>query len=114
MFDLILKVQKLPLKIMGLGIRRKVFHIQESDAFVTIVNSSRNTFFYLFFFGLLSVFVFSGFLMLYQGINMTTGLLVVGFVIHPIFGVIGIRKFLWLLRGKEILRIKNEKLELLH
>ena len=110
MFDLILELQKILLKIMGLGINRKVFSLKESDGIFTAINSSRNTFFYLLFFGMLSVFIFSGFLMLMQGENITTGLIIVGFVIHPIFGVIGLRKFLWLLRGKEILKIGKEKL----
>lgn len=110
MFDLILDLQKIPLKIMGLGINRKVFNFQQSEGGFTAINSSRNTFFYLLFFGLLSVLILSGFLMLLQGEKMSMDLIIVGFIIQPIFGILGLRKFLWLLRGKEKLKIKKGKL----
>lgn len=41
---------------------------------------------------------------------MFTGLIIIGFVIHPLFGIIGLRKFLWLVNGKEVLTIDNKKL----
>ncbi|MFV5698086.1 hypothetical protein ACM55H_06915 [Flavobacterium sp. ZT3R17] len=50
--------------------------------------------------------------MLIEENEVSLGLILVGFIIHPIFGILGLRKFLWLIRGKEIITIDNLNLKI--
>jgi hypothetical protein len=73
-------------------------------------NNSRKSLFPLLFFGMMSIFIFSGFIFLIKEKEFNLELFLIGFIIHPIFGIIGLRKFLWLIRGKEIIKIDEEKM----
>lgn len=76
-------------------------------------NNSRNTFialgFTLFSCGLFFSGIIEGFI---NGNEITTELIVVFFLIHPIVAIIGLRQFLWLINGRQELRIENEKMTL--
>ncbi|CAM3812080.1 hypothetical protein FLGE108171_15650 [Flavobacterium gelidilacus] len=99
------------MNIFNFRIGKAKFRFHSENGVFYAENNSRNSFFSLLFFGMMIPFIFSGFFMLNNNIDFNFGLFV-GFVIHPIFGIIGLRKFLWLVRGKEILTIDNEYLKI--
>jgi hypothetical protein len=78
-----------------------------------VSNNSRNTFialgFTLFSCGLFFSGIIEGFL---NGNEITTGFILVFFVAHPIIATIGLRQFLWLINGRQELRIENGKMTL--
>lgn len=76
-------------------------------------NNSRNTFitigFTLFSCGLFFSGIIEGFV---NGNEITTKFILVFFVAHPIVATIGLRQFLWLINGRQELRIENGKMTL--
>ena len=114
MIDLIILFQKIILKIAGFRIKRKVFDFFENDEDFTAINSSRNTLFCILFFGVMaisSLYKLSQLItMLIQGKEIYGKEMVIYFIFIVIFGLIGLRKLLWLLFGFEILTIKNGKM----
>jgi hypothetical protein len=108
--NLFLGFQRVIIGISNIGYNRKKFNYSTKKGIFTAENSSRNTFFFILFFGLLSLFIFSGFFMLVGTEEISIGLVIVGFIIHPFFGIIGFRKLLWLTNGMEILTINDTHL----
>lgn len=100
------------MNILNFRIGKPKFNFYTENGIFYAENNSRKSFFSLLFFGMLSLFIFSGFFMLIDKKEVSLGLIVIGFVIHPIFGILGLRKFLWLIRGKEILTIDNVNLKI--
>ena len=117
MLDLIILVQKIIFKIIGFRINRKVFDFVENDAEFTATNSSRNTLFFILFFGgmTISSLYNLGKLIttLIKGKEISGKEIFIAFIFISIFifiGIISLRKLLWLLFGFEIITIKNGKM----
>ncbi|MBC7440866.1 MAG: hypothetical protein H7250_12895 [Flavobacterium sp.] len=100
------------LHILNFRIGKPNFRFYTENGIFYAENNSRKTFFSLIFFGMLSLFIFAGFFLLKDAKEISLELIFIGFVIHPLFGIIGIRKFLWLIRGKEIITIDNLNLKI--
>jgi hypothetical protein len=101
-------------EIFTKGINRKKFEILSKSNSLFALNNSRNTFmsvvFTLFSCGLFFSGIIEGFI---NGNEITTEFIVVFFIIHPIIGIIGLRQFLWLVNGRQELRIENGKMSLI-
>jgi hypothetical protein len=101
-------------RIFTIGLNRKRFEILPKSDSLFALNDSRNTFlamaFTLFSCGLFFSGIIEGFI---NGNEITTEFIVVFFVIHPFVGAIGLRQFLWLINGRQELRIENENLSLI-
>jgi len=117
MLDLIIFFQRIILKIFGFRINRKAFDIVENNEAFTAINSSRNTLFFILFFGLMAISS------LYNLSKLITILIkdeeisgkeifisFIFIIIFVIIGLISLRKLLWLLFGFEIMTIKNGKM----
>ena len=100
------------LNLLNFRIGKPNFKFYTENGIFYAENNSRKTFFSLLFFGMLSLFILSGLFMLNGANEVSLELIIVGFVIHPIFGIIGLRKFLWLIRGKEIITIDELNLRI--
>ena len=100
-------------RIFTFGLNRKKFEClpKSNDLFAS--NNSRNTFialgFTLFSCGLFFSGIIEGFI---NGNEITTEFILVFFVVHPIVATIGLRQFLWLINGRQELRIENGKMTL--
>lgn len=75
-------------------------------------NNSRKSFFALLFFGFMSIFIFSGLIVLINKKEMSLELILFGLITHTIVGIFGLRKFLWLIRGKEIITIDDDNIKI--
>jgi hypothetical protein len=96
-----------------LKINRKRFELTSSDERLWAMNNSRNTIPAILFFGLGSMFFFSGILELHESNpKITTDFIMVFFVVHPIFALVSLRQFLWLINGKQELTVENGNLTL--
>ena len=100
------------MNVLNFRIGKSKFNFHSENGMFYAENSSRNSFFSLLFFGMLSLFIFSGIFMLNDIKEISIELILIGFLLHPIVGIIGLRKFLWLIRGKEILTIDSEYLKI--
>lgn len=109
---MIFDIQRALIKIMGFGIDRKVFRYEKKNSAFIAENTSRNSLFSLLFYGMLSICIFAGLLMVFSGEKMTAESIVMGFVVAPLLGILGLRKFLWMINGKEILRIGDGMLSI--
>lgn len=96
--------------LLDFNIGKPKFKYYTENGIFYAENNSRKSFFALLFFGFMSIFIFSGFILLIIEKEINLELIVIGFIIHPIFGIFGLRKFLWLIRGKEIIKIDDEKM----
>lgn len=100
------------LNILFFGIGKSSFNFYVQNAVFYAENNSRKTFFPLLFFGMQSLFIFSGIFLLIEEKEITLELILIGFIIYPIIGIIGLRKFLWLVRGKEIIILDKLNLKI--
>ena len=98
-----LALQRAQIKIFNFGLQRKIFEISTKKDNFKIINSSKNSFFILIFFGSCSLGLISSIEEIYKGEYIFAG-------INIIIGIIGFRKLLWLLYGKEILTIEKTNL----
>jgi hypothetical protein len=100
-------------RIFTFGMNRKKFVCLPKRNSLFASNNSRNTFialgFTLFSCGLFFSGIIEGFI---NGNKITTEFILVFFVIHPIVATIGLRQFLWLINGRQELRIENGKMTL--
>jgi hypothetical protein len=100
-------------KLFTFSINRRKFELESTESRLCAVNSSRNTIWAVLFCGFGSLFFFSGLTALSQSNEaVTTGFVIVFFVIHPLFALICLRQFLWLVNGKQELLIENGNLTL--
>jgi hypothetical protein len=100
-------------RIFTFGLNRKKFVCLPKSNSLFASNNSRNTFialgFTLFSCGLFFSGIIESFI---NGNEITTEFILVFFVIHPIVATIGLRQFLWLINGRQELRIENGKMTL--
>tara|TARA_R110002124_G_C8699886_1_gene493884 strand:- start:56 stop:685 length:630 start_codon:yes stop_codon:yes gene_type:complete len=100
-------------RIFTFGLNRKKFECLPKSNGLFASNNSRNTFialgFTLFSCGLFFSGIIEGFI---NGNEITTEFILVFFVVHPIVATIGLRQFLWLINGRQELRIENGKMTL--
>ncbi|WP_420320344.1 hypothetical protein [Flagellimonas sp.] len=100
-------------RIFTFGLNRKKFVCSPKNNGFFALNNSRNTFialgFTLFSCGLFFSGIIEGFV---NGNEITTEFIAVFFIIHPIVATIGLRQFLWLINGRQELRIENGKMTL--
>ena len=101
-------------RIFTIGLNRMKFEISPKNNSLFALNNSRNTFiailFTLFSCGLFFSGIIEGFV---NGNEITTEFIIVFFVIHPIVATIGLRQLLWLINGRQELRIENGKMSLI-
>lgn len=98
-------------KLFILKINRKRFELIATNERLWAINNSRNTIFSILFFGFGSMFFFTGILELHNSNSkITTGFIIVFFIVHPIFALVSLRQFLWLVNGKQELTTENESL----
>jgi hypothetical protein len=96
-------------RLFNIGLNRKKFEIISNSDNLFAFNTSKNTFFSLFFTLMLSGYLFAGFIEGYINKKEVT----VQFVlIFFIFGLIGLRQFLWLINGRQEMTIENRNLTL--
>ena len=98
--------------LLDFNIGKPKFKYYTKNSIFYAENNSRKSFFAILFFGFMSVFIFSGVILLINNKNISLDLILIGFIIHPIIGIYGLRKFLWLIRGKEIITIDNENMKI--
>lgn len=98
--------------LLDFNIGKPKFNYYTENGIFYAENNSRKNFFTILFFGFMSIFIFSGLILLINEKKISLGLIVIGFIIHPIVGIFGLRKFLWLIRGKEIIIIDDENLKI--
>ena len=100
-------------RIFTFGLNRKKFVCLPKSNSLFASNNSRNTFialgFTLFSCGLFFSGIIEGFI---NENEITTEFILVFFVAHPIVATIGLRQFLWLINGRQELRIENGKMPL--
>jgi len=100
-------------RIFAFGLNRKKFVCLPKSNSLFASNNSRNTFivlgFTLFSCGLFFSGIIEGFI---NGNEITTEFILVFFVAHLIVATIGLRQFLWLINGRQELRIENGKMTL--
>ena len=100
-------------RIFTFGLNRKKFVCSPKNNGLFAFNNSRNTFitlgFTLFSCGLFFSGIIEGFV---NGNEITTEFIVAFFIIHPIVATTGLRQFLWLINGRQELRIENGKMTL--
>jgi len=100
-------------RIFTFGLNRKKFVCLPKSNSLYASNNSKNTFLALGFTLFSCLLFFSGFIEWYtNGTKITTGFIIVFFVVHPIVATIGLRQFLWLINGRQDLRIENGKMTL--
>ena len=100
-------------RLFNLGLNRKKFVCVSTNDKLYAMNTSKNTFLALLFTLFSCGLLFSGFIEAFVNKNeITTEFVIVFFVIHIIVGLIGLRQFLWLLRGREEMTIENGYLTL--
>ena len=95
--------------LLDFNIGKPKFKYYTENSIFYAENNSRKSFFAILFFGFMSVFIFSGVFLLINNKNISLDLILIGFIIHPIIGIYGLRKFLWLIRGKEIITLIRKK-----
>ena len=96
-------------RLFNIGLNRKKFEIISNNGNLFTFNTSKNTFFSLFFTLILSGHLFTGFIERYINKKEVT----VEFVlIFFCFGLIGLRQFLWLINGRQEMTIENRNLTL--
>jgi hypothetical protein len=100
-------------KLFILKINRKRFELTSTDERLWAINNSRNAIFAILFFGFGTMFFFSG-ISEFRHLNtaVTIEFIIVFFVVHPIFALISLRQFLWLVNGKQVLTVENGNLTL--
>jgi len=77
------------------------------------MNTSKNTIIALLFTFFSCGLLFSGLIEAFVNkAEITTDFIIVFWAIHPIFGIIGLRQFLWLINGSQELTIENGTLTL--
>ncbi|AGC77869.1 hypothetical protein LX97_01955 [Nonlabens dokdonensis] len=100
-------------RIFTFGLNRKKFVCLPKSNSLFASNNSRNTFialgFTLFSCGLFFSGIIEGFI---NGNEISTEFILVFFVVHPIAATIGLRQFLWLINGRQELRIEKGKMTL--
>lgn len=100
------------LNILNFRIGKPNFKFYTENGIFYAENSSRKTFFSILFFGMLSFFILSGFVLIKDAKEISLELIIVGFVIHPIIGLVALRKLLWILRGRELITIDDKNLRI--
>ena len=101
-------------QIFASGLNRKKFVCLPKNNSLFASNNSRNTFIALGFTLFSCGLFFSGFIEWFtNGTEITTVFILVFFVAHPIVATIGLRQFLWLINGRQELRIENGKMTLI-
>ena len=98
--------------LLDFNIGKPKFKYYTENGIFYAENNSRKNFFALLFFGMLSFFIVSGLILLINEKEISLELIVIGFIIHPIVGIFGLRKFLWLIRGREIISIDGENMKI--
>jgi len=105
----LLNIQYQYSRLFNIGLNRKTFEIISTNEKLFALNTSKNTYFSLFFTLMLSGYLFSVFSELY--IDTKEGS--VQFVLFfSILGLIGLRQFLWLINGRQEMTIENGNLTL--
>ncbi|MGX1927762.1 hypothetical protein [Flagellimonas sp. 2504JD4-2] len=100
-------------RVFIFGLNRKKFVCEAKKDGLFALNNSRNSFISLVFTLFSCGLFFSGFIESYiNGTEISPGFILIFFVVHPIVALIGLRQFLWLLRGRQELRIDNGKMTL--
>lgn len=100
-------------KLFTLGLKRKNFTIRETESGIEADNNSRNTFITLLFTLSSCGLLFSGIIEAFiNGKTITIEFVLMFWVVHVLFGIIGLRQFLWLVNGAHHLRVKNGVLSL--
>ncbi len=111
--DKSLNFQYLYSRIFTFGLNRKKFVCLPKSNSLFASNNSRNTFIALGFTLFSCGLFFSGIIEWFiNGHKITTEFILVFFVAHPIVAAIGLRQFLWLINGRQELRIENGKMTL--
>lgn len=101
------------LKLFIVGINRKRYELTCTDERLYAINNSRNTIWAILFYGLGSLFIFSGLTELHHlSKPVDTGFIIVFFIVHPAFGILSLRQFLWLVNGKQIMIVEEGNLTL--
>lgn len=100
-------------KLFIIGINRKRFELTSTGERLWAINNSRNTIWAFLFYGLGSMFFFTGIMELgnLNG-NITTEFIIVFFIVHPVFAIISLRQFLWLVNGKQEMIVEDGNLTL--
>jgi hypothetical protein len=105
----LLNIQYQYSRLFNIGLNRKKFEIISTNEKLFALNTSKNTFFSLFFTLMLSGYLFSVFSELYIDKKEVS----VQFVLlFSILGLIGLRQFLWLINGRQEMTIENGNLTL--
>ena len=105
----LLSIQYQYSRLFNIGLNRKKFEIISTNEKLFALNTSKNTFFSLFFTLMLSGYLFSVFSELYIDKKEVS----VQFVLlFSILGLIGLRQFLWLINGRQEMTIENGNLTL--
>jgi hypothetical protein len=105
----LLNIQYQYSRLFNIGLNRKTFEIISTNEKLFALNTSKNTYFSLFFTLMLSGYLFLVFSELY--IDTKEGS--VQFVLFfSILGLIGLRQFLWLINGRQEMTIENGNLTL--
>ncbi|WP_298507139.1 hypothetical protein [uncultured Maribacter sp.] len=111
--DKSLNFQYLYSRIFTFGLNRKKFVCLPKSNSLFASNNSRNTFIALGFTLFSCGLFFSGIIEWFiNGHKITTEFILVFFAAHPIVAAIGLRQFLWLINGRQELRIENGKMTL--
>jgi hypothetical protein len=97
-----------------LGLNRKKFEMTSTADKFYAMNTSKNTFVALLLTLFSCALFFTGFIEAFiNKAEINTEFIIVFWIIHPVFGAIGLRQFLWLINGRQELRIENGELTLM-
>ena len=105
----LLSIQYQYSRLFNIGLNRKKFEIISTNEKLFALNTSKNTFFSLFFTLMLSGYLFSVFSELYIDKKEVSLQFV---LLFSILGLIGLRQFLWLINGRQEMTIENGNLTL--
>ncbi|NMH29273.1 hypothetical protein [Flavobacterium silvaticum] len=110
MFQIFGKLQMAIADLMLSGINRKYFHFEIRDGVFIAKNNSRNSYFSILFFFVMAVMPLNIIQAFADKPIVNLEFLIYFGLVVPIFGIIGLRKFLWLIRGKEQIIIDGKQL----
>lgn len=100
-------------KLFTRGFNRKKFECISTTEKLYAMNTSKNTFIALIFTLFSCGLLFTGIIEYTTNHRtLTTAFVLIFFIIHPLIGVLGLRQFLWLVNGRQELRIEHGKLTL--
>lgn len=110
MFQIIEGFQRLIYGILLIGYDRGSFHYESTIDKFFARDFSRNTYFTILFFGVMAVAPIVSLLNIIQLSNISNIELVTLIILYLLISLIGIRKFLWLINGKESILIEGDNL----